>query len=431
MIDTVIGEIWRFFNQLGIVPSIFLLLLIGRFFEWLFPVLFFEGGSGKGSGPFSLPNSQKVDTEENGALGFLQVRFADRRLGDDGSGPLCKEIEGRGAFPIARPVKLGFITSVFDKTTGELEPVLSTLEAFQESTSVVYQHRLEVGAVTPEQGFLQWVRVGAIFPELLQPPQGGVRHLVAILRMVDMDNLPTITHGYHQGEPPGLLWQQVLDFDYTFNEKGYKEAAAHRDEARAIAVKMGIAVAMTNGSLDQKEGETLKNWIIRTIAPFSEEKQKELKALYNTAMKEAYAAAKNGSLGLESLTQRLNEIGEKSIKYEVVDLCFEVMAADGIADVEELKTIRSVSEALGIDMDEIGKMRDQKILGLNTAATNQASIEDILGIESAWDNERIRKYLRLEFQKWNNRLNTLDEGEERSNAQRMLDLIAEARKKYA
>jgi len=39
-------------------------------------------------------------------------------------------------------------------------------------------------------------------------------------------------------------------------------------------------------------------------------------------------------------------------------------------------------------------------------------------------------HLREEFNKWNNRLNTLPEGVERDNAQQMLGLISDARKKY-
>ena len=90
----------------------------------------------------------------------------------------------------------------------------------------------------------------------------------------------------------------------------------------------------------------------------------------------------------------------------------------------------TVAESLELDLDEINKMRDQKIVTLDSKATKHASIEDILGIGSDWDKEQIKKHLRNEFMKWNNRLNTLSEGEERNNAQRMLDTISEARKKY-
>ena len=87
--------------------------------------------------------------------------------------------------------------------------------------------------------------------------------------------------------------------------------------------------------------------------------------------------------------------------------------------------------AIGIvTVDEIEKMRDQKIVGLETNIGSQASIEDMLGIEADWDAGKIKKHLLSEFQKWNNRLNALSEGDERDNAQQMLDLIAEARKKH-
>jgi hypothetical protein len=54
----------------------------------------------------------------------------------------------------------------------------------------------------------------------------------------------------------------------------------------------------------------------------------------------------------------------------------------------------------------------------------------ILGIESGWDEKRIKHHLLQEFLKGNNRLYTLPEGTERENAQRMIDLIAEARITY-
>jgi ABC-type proline/glycine betaine transport system substrate-binding protein len=127
------------------------------------------------------------------------------------------------------------------------------------------------------------------------------------------------------------------------------------------------------------------------------------------------------------LTEKLNEIAEKSTKYETVELCFDVMAADGVLHAEEMRVIRKVAEALDLDLDEIEKMQDQKIISIKS---HEGPLEETLGIEPDWGTERIKKHLRDEFQKWNNRLNTLPEGEERDNAQRMLDLISEARTKY-
>ena len=392
-------------------------------------VLFF-GLLGAVSNAFGRGKSSENTELEFKGMAPLEIRFNDKWVGKTGNKFLAKEIEARGVFPVNRTVRAAFVTSVFDKTSGTLEPVISATEGFQEPDSVVYQHRAEAGSLSPGYGWPHWVRLGVILPGILQPPVGGQRRLIGMLRMVDMDNLPAITHGFAQEDESGLLWTGALEFDYVFDEKGYKETVENRDESMALALKIAMAVAWADGSLNEIEEQILKTWVIRAIAPFSERKQESLKALYNDAMRDAYHAARDGSLSWRELTERLNEIGEKKTRYEAIELCFDVMAADGVAHREEMKAIRRIAESLELDLDEIERMRDQKILGLDTNASAQASAEDLLGIETDWTRVRIRKHLRIEFQKWNNRLNTLAEGIERDNAQRMLDLIAEARSKY-
>ncbi len=361
----------------------------------------------------------------------FELRFNDATLGDDGSGPLVKEIECKGVFPVNVSGNVAFLVSVFDNTAEELQSVISVLEDFQEPVSSAFQSKVKVGDIEPDSGLISWVRVGAILPEILQPPYGGKRALLAICRFVDADDPPTVHLGYHTKDDDRILWQTTLEFEHHFSDKGYIEAAEHRDEAKALSVKIGIAIAMSDGNLDGSEGETIQAWIKNEISPYTEDKQEELKAVYNDAMRQAYEAAKTGELSLSEITGRLNEIGEVSTKYETLELCFDVMAADGVADAAELKIIRKIADALELDLDEIEKMKDQKIIALESDLSSQASIQDILGIDPEWGDERTKRYLRDEFQKWNNRLMTLSEGEERDNAQRMLDLISEARAKYA
>ena len=82
-----------------------------------------------------------------------------------------------------------------------------------------------------------------------------------------------------------------------------------------------------------------------------------MKSSYN-ALKSGFAARKKGMLSLSDLTSRLSEIGDKT-KYDAVELCLDVMAADGAADPEELKIIDNVAQALNLDLDEVAKMREQ------------------------------------------------------------------------
>jgi hypothetical protein len=70
------------------------------------------------------------------------------------------------------------------------------------------------------------------------------------------------------------------------------------------------------------------------------------------------------------------------------------------------------------------------MVGVRVKVESDADLEQLLEIDPNWDSQKIKRHLRELFQKWNNRMNTLTDPEEKANAQRMLNLIAEARKKY-
>jgi tellurite resistance protein len=341
------------------------------------------------------------------------------------------ELKGKGLLPIKKRTNIAFITSIVDMTDGEPMPVLAALDDFQEAESRAFQHQVFAGQANPDSGFISWVRVGAVIPSLLIPPKSGLRDLVAITRMVDADNPPPINLGYSDSKHPGYITSFEYSFEENFSEQGYQEEAENRAEARGLIIMLGVLVAMADGDFAEEEGKIIKDWIIRSIATYSDDRREELKKDYNKAFKDGYEKAKKGTLSISEITDKLDEIASKSQKYEAIDLCFDVMAADGVADEEELNVIKNISKALDLDFNEIQKMKDQRLIKLSTAIKSQSSVEAMLGIDPDWSPDQIQKHLRSEFTKWNGRLNTLPDGEERENAQRMLNLIAEARKKYA
>lgn len=341
------------------------------------------------------------------------------------------ELKGKGLIPISTRTNIAFVTSILDVTEGDAMPVLAALDDFQEPTTRVFQHSIQAGQVSPNQGYITWVRVGAVIPSLLIPPASGTRELVAITRMIDADNPPPIEYGFSDGEHPGLLATFRYSFEESFEERGYKEEAEDKAMARVLIIMLAVQVAMADGNFADEEGKIIKDWITRSIATYSDDKREELKKAYNKAFKDAYIMAQKGTLSISEVTEKLNDIASKAQKYETVDLCFDVMAADGVAEEEELNAIRNISSALNLDFQEIQKMKDQRLIKLSTKMGSQSSIEAMLGIDPDCSHDEIQKHLRAEFTKWNGRLNTLQDGEERENAQRMLDLIAEARKKYA
>jgi len=108
---------------------------------------------------------------------------------------------------------------------------------FQEPESIVYQHVSEIGQIAPDQGYGNWVRVGAVISNLLEPPHSGRRKFLVVLRLFDNDNMPEISLGFSNPDEDGLLWQWTLEFEYEVLEKGYKEAAEHRGQAKTLSVR--------------------------------------------------------------------------------------------------------------------------------------------------------------------------------------------------
>lgn len=360
----------------------------------------------------------------------LEIRLKDAYLDEERQEGLFKIIEAKGVLPLTHEADICFVTSVLDVTDGEPAPVIASLDKFQEVDSVAYQDVREVGRHGPGVAITNFINVGAVIPDIVTPPRSGVRKLAIMVRLMDRRAAGNVQFGFFDSSHPGMFDLKRLDLTWDFNEKGYKEAAEHREQSGALTVQLGVVIAMADGHLDESEGNKIKEWIIRNIAPFDGARKDELKKIYNEALRTGYEQVQEGVLSLDAIIENLNRIADKNTKYEAVELCFDVMAADGVADESEIRTIKKIAVSLGLDMDRINAMRDQRIVSLDADSTSDASVETMLGIEPDWSNEDVKKHLRKEFSKWNNRLNTLSAGPERDNAQRMLDSIAELRKKY-
>ena len=350
----------------------------------------------------------------------VQVEMKDRDIP-------AKEIQARGAFPLKKTKNIAAWISLLDESTEQPLPVMCVIDQFQEGDSTAYFMKSEFGIVGPNHAISDWARIGVIFPEILQPPYGGQRTLTVVVRLVDSSEPPRMRFGYLPDET-GLLWTEKIKFTYHFDEKGYTEIAAHREESQILTLKIAMAVAMSDGSLDKKEGELMRQWVKRSIRSSSGEEDSRMKKIFNQTLRESDAEAKQGALSLQSLASRLNDIGETSSKYQAFELASKIMAADGKADPGEIKALSDLAEWLGLDSKRVTGIMDTHIIGIGPDIST--SIEDLVGIKPEWSDERVKKHLTGEFNKWNNRLNALPEGEERDNAQHFLDRIAHARKKH-
>lgn len=410
------------------------LLLIGALIFWrpLLRILFGAGQAGlevatKG-GDFGDRWKQNVV-----GLGPLEVRAQTIPKTGDDDFPLI-EIQARGLFPVTQRTQVQFLTSVRDETDPKTtKAIFSRVDDFTEPMTVGYQFASPEFEVQPDYGFRDWARVGVLIPPIMVPPYGGVRKLRIILRFVDANNVPEIELGLHDPDGPSAIKTLVLHETWKFEEKGYEEAAQQRDQQKALFVELAVAVAMADGSFDSREGVVVKKWIERQLSTIPAGRREAVKDACNASLRSGFERGKQGAISLSNICNAIVACSDTSERYEAIELCLDVMAADGRADASELKIIRQVANVLELDLDELKKLKDQRMVSLAPSIEGndtQQSLEEILDIDPKWPRERIRKHLRDEFKVWNGRLNNLKDSGERANAQRMIDLISEARRKY-
>ena len=360
----------------------------------------------------------------------FELRMQPVELGDPPDKTSAHEIQAQGLFPVSRVTNAKMVISVIDATTpSNLLAVIASNSSFQEEESTVYQSSMNMGALKPNYGLVRWTRVGIVIPDTLITAYCGQRSLRVIARLIASDNPPKIDCGYCEANSPGIIHTKVFELSHKITEVGYTERQELTDAAAVLTIRLAMAVAMTDDVLHDSEGLLIKHWAKKRIETIkSESRAAELKNTLNDAIKAGYEYRQIGAIkSYTSYAIELKNLGLKSMCYEAVELCFDVLAADGHAGAVELEVIECVAYLMGIDSKELTKIKEQRFIKIDTDDLAGTDPLSYLGIDPSWTKEKKQEHLRREFQKWNGRLNSVKEGPERENTQRMLELIASAR----
>lgn len=374
--------------------------------------------------------STKVAASD-GYDGPLQLRLGSHQIGSGADSRRVPVLEARGKLPLRRDGDVVAVTSIVDVTDRDnTKPVIASMDMFQEPDSSCFQYRQSLGHLYPGAGAQRWARLAMIPIELLVPPRRGKRTLAILIRFFDDDLGIDVEYGFAAGDDPAVLGASVLEITHEFEDPGYEDAREAHARIGELAVKLAVAIASADGEIADAEGFRVQEWMRRRIASSSGSKE-EMKQRLNAAFLEATASADAGALSISEIAREIDTIGTMPQKWSCVDLCFEVIAADGLARPEELDLVRRIAKTIGVPPEELESLQDRKLVGVRAELAQANDLSTVLGLDPSWDPQRAQKHLREQFQKWNNRLAALQEGDERDNAQRMLDLIAEARKRYA
>jgi tellurite resistance protein len=339
--------------------------------------------------------------------------------------------QARGPLPIQRRVQLIAIASILDVTTegssGEeaRSPVVCLIDAFQEPDSRCYQDKTELGEQGSGSTATDWATLAVVIPETLQTSHSGTRTLRIFLNLCDSANLPTFSLGFYTGQSP--LHTSVLDFQWTFADLGYQEVGAQRLEAEELTVRAAVSVAASDGTIADAEGRLLQKWVKDRLELLDESQRPERRDRFNTVLREAFADAKRGTLNLDAELTRFAQLRDEAAKLDALHLCLDIMAADGHADNVEMKLVQHIAQRLGVEHDSYNHALGKRVASLTTTSHELLDFYALLGIDRAWDSEKVRKHLNSLYAQWNSRAESQSDPQKRKQAESMLENIAAAR----
>ena len=410
-------------------------LLIFLFIGFIIYSLF----SGTGSGDaYSSTSSQ---TRSTYVMGDLETKVQPLAVTlDDGTVLSGKKVMVRGFLNKTNLAQdLQAVLTLYDvtdrKDPKEFGPlVLTDIADIQETKSRAALIKINLGKVDPYNGYTKWVEFQRILPDFLITPKKGTRKIKGIFRLIP--NTQKAIDAIHLGQRDEtncpLFELTAFEFEEEFKALGYQEAQDNVYKIKSYSVQLAIAVAFSDGSIDEGEAGAIKKWITHQIDIIQNEDQKnKLKKILNESFKKSFEKAKNNDLSVTRILRELKKITTKAYSISTLEFLFRVIEVDGKIDEKELAEVNRIGKELGVSLKEIKDMTDKAFLNTkNNSSHGDYNTESILGLNDDMTRDEKVDILKAEFKKWNGRIQNLPEGDEKEKAQKMLDTIAELRTKY-
>lgn len=341
----------------------------------------------------------------------------------------CIAVKVKGLFGNPNENKTKVFLTIHDNTDlGDDEfglPILSAHPSFSEPGSRVFT----ISAVydtSPDTYFPDWFSFIYIPKELLLTPKKGRRRLK--FNFTACDTATNVTHGAH--DDLGTIHYNASDFyNLTTKEIGYMEELANKSKVEDLTIKLAMCMAATDGHLDQKELNVIKNWAKSLTLELDEDKADEKKKHFSSFIKKTYTEAKNKKVSISKLVSEFNDKASKGQKYLAIELMLNVASSDDKLAAEEEKFINKIAKTTGIDLKTFKEMKNKIVAKVGSLDLSEKPSEESFGISEDMDDKEKCKILRKEYTKWNSQT-TQKDPKRKKRAKEMVKIIAGLRKQY-
>ena len=326
------------------------------------------------------------------------------------------EVEICGSIHAPRDVESATLSISIEDTTDpepKTNPVQSQVKQWQKPDSSEFSYNAKLGKLPNQVTTIQeWTSIALLRLDWLALPCKGKRELM-------------FTTSIFPAEGGEQLACARCYFEYHNREYGYLDLKENIQRAKTLAVALAFTVSATDSKMYECEIELIKNWSRENI-DLSETSSKERRKL-EKALKETITFFREGNkLNSHDICREIVEIAPPADCESILNLCLYVAQANGSVTSEELTLLKDFASWLEIEADKFREMV-QKVFPVDMYEVKD--IETILGVTSDMNKEKARRHLNKEYSKWSARVTNSDP-EIQSQADQMLQLIADARSEY-
>jgi uncharacterized tellurite resistance protein B-like protein len=218
-----------------------------------------------------------------------------------------------------------------------------------------------------------------------------------------------------------LLGLATVGLPYENPHPGYIDLEQARQRVGNMAVALALTISAADGEITEEKSWLIKNWIRDNLTDPTDIAQHDD---FDKAFDKALKFFKKGCrIDIDGMAAEIAENGSPAQKYDIIELCMKVAAADGKATRTELMLLKKLSNSFRIDTERFRSMLE-KFLPVGMHDVHDAEL--VLGINENMDPEQSRRQLNAEYRKWNSRVTSSDPSVQ-NQADHMLKLIAQAR----
>ena len=339
------------------------------------------------------------------------------------------EMAGMISHPTDDEVKIALTIQDVTENTEESEPgapVVSAHQAFSEVGSRVLgiERTYKSG---PRSYYPDWTFFIPIPVDFIIPPHKGKRRLKFLLCVGDTD-LELDRGAISDTSKVRHFSTTVVNF--TFKEPGYMDELVNKEKVEDFTIKLGMCMAASDGSLDQKELNIIKMWAKNVTTLLEDDKAEVRNKYFSKFLKNSAIAAKSQKISLSKLVKDFNDVASKSQKYTAMQLLLDISGADGTLSKEEDVFINKIAKTTGINLSTFKEMKNKVLANVDNLDLSEKPSEETFGIMEDMDNDEKLKILRKQYTKWNGQTNNRD-SKKKKRAKEMVKIIANLRKQYS